>query len=269
MNTVETLDGTSPLILSMPHCGTGLPPAVAARLNETGRALADTDWWIDRLYGFAGEMDASVVKANLSRYVIDLNRDPSGQSLYPGQATTGLCPTETFEGEPLYSDGQEPTDAEIEARRQAVFAPYHDALSHAIARAKQRHGIALLYDCHSIRSVVPRLFDGTLPTVNIGTHSGRSCAPDFERTLLAVCAAQDDFSFVANGRFKGGWITRHYGDPHNGVHAIQIELAQSAYMEEAPPWTYDEGKARRLQHLLRAMLTALLETGLALAGEPR
>jgi len=256
MHVVDTTEGPSPLVLSMPHCGQDVPDPIAARLNETGRAIADTDWWIDRLYDFGADLGASVVKANLSRYVIDLNRDPSGQSLYPGQTTTGLCPTETFDDEPLYKTGQEPTPDEIEERKAEYFEPYHAALRAALARAKDAHGYALLYDCHSIRSVVPRLFEGTLPTVNIGTNAGASCAPALERAVATACEAQDAYSFVTNGRFKGGWITRHYGDPVNGVHALQVELAQSAYMAEIPPWDFMEDKAERLRGLLRDMLGA-------------
>jgi len=256
MQVVDITEGMGPLVLSMPHGGTSVPDEIAARLNETGRALADTDWWIDRLYDFGADMGASVVKANLSRYVIDLNRDPSGASLYPGQATTGLCPLETFDGEPLYLPGAEPGVAEIETRKRAYFAPYHDALRIALDRAKDRHGFALLYDCHSIRSEVPRLFEGILPTVNIGTNNGASCAPLLERSVTGTCEAQHEFTHVANGRFKGGWITRHYGDPVNGVHALQVELAQSAYMAEIPPWDFLEEKAERLRGLLRPMLEA-------------
>lgn len=256
MRVVDTTKGPGPLVLSMPHCGQGVPEGINARLNETGRAIADTDWWIDRLYNFGAEFGASVVKANLSRYVIDLNRDPSGASLYPGQATTGLCPTETFDGAPLYKPGEEPDEDEIDERKDLYFEPYHAALRDALDRAKAAHGFALLYDCHSIRSIVPRLFEGTLPTVNIGTNAGASCAPALEQAVKQACEEQDFFTHVVNGRFKGGWITRHYGDPVNGVHALQVELAQSAYMAEIPPWDFMEGKAERLRGLLRAMLGA-------------
>lgn len=256
MRVVDTTEGPGPLVLSMPHCGQDVPEAINARLNATGRAIADTDWWIDRLYDFGAALGASTVKANLSRYVIDLNRDPSGQSLYPGQATTGLCPTETFDGNPLYEPGEEPDEDEIEERKARYFEPYHAALREALARAKEAHGFALLYDCHSIRSQVPRLFEGTLPTVNLGTNAGASCAPALEKAVREVCESQDLFTHVVNGRFKGGWITRHYGDPVNGVHALQVELAQSAYMAEIPPWDFMEDKAELLRGLLRAMLEA-------------
>lgn len=254
---LEVREGASSLILSMPHGGRELVPGLAERLTEAGRALADTDWWIERLYDFAGDLDASVVRTQLSRTVIDVNRDPSGASLYPGQATTGLCPTETFDGVPLYGDGAAPDAGEIADRTQRYFAPYHAALAAQIERAKAAHGYALLYDCHSIRSVVPRLFEGALPVFNIGTNEGASCAPGVQQAIADVCAATEGYSHVVNGRFKGGWITRHYGRPDAGVHAVQMELAQHAYMDEAPPWTFDEAKAARLRPVLRAVLQAM------------
>lgn len=254
---VVATPGAGPLVLSMPHCGTEIPEDLADRFNALGRGVPDTDWWIDRLYDFGAALDASVVRATLSRYVIDLNRDPSGQSLYPGQATTGLCPAETFDGEPIYRAGAEPDAGEIEARKAAYYNPYHDALRAALDRAKAAHGYALLYDCHSIRSVVPRLFEGRLPVVNIGTNSGQSCAAGLEAAVAGVCAAQTAFSHVVNGRFKGGWITRHYGRPAEKVHALQVELGQVAYMAEAPPWTFDDDKAEALRGLLRPMLEAM------------
>ncbi len=257
MRVVDVTSGISPLVLSMPHCGTHLPEGVAGCLNKLGQGVPDTDWWIDRLYDFADEFHATTVRANLSRYVIDLNRDPSGNSLYPGRTTTGLCPVETFEGEPIYLPDREPTTDEIDARRRDYFDPYHHALEEALAHAKRAHGFAVLYDCHSIRSVVPRLFDGTLATINIGTNGGASCAPVLEHAVVAECAAQDEFSHVVNQRFKGGWITRHYGQPSNGVHALQVELTQSAYMEEVPPWTFDDTKAHRLRTVLKAMVNVL------------
>ena len=256
MHVVDVTKGSGPLVLSMPHCGMELPSDIVARLTNRGRAIDDTDWWIHKLYNFAAELEATTVQANLSRYVIDLNRDPSGKSLYPGQATTGLCPTETFNGEPLYQPGLGPSAQEIDNRKGTYFEPYHQALDAALASAKEKHGYALLYDCHSIRSVVPRLFDGPLPTVNIGTNSGASCSDRLETAVVRACQGQSEFSHVANGRFKGGWITRHYGQPQNRVHALQVELTQSAYMEEVPPWTFDEKRADHLRALLRMMLHA-------------
>jgi len=264
---IEIHEGRSPLILSMPHCGHGLAPGLEPRLSDAGRARADTDWWIERLYGFYPELDASMVRSELSRLVIDLNRDPSGRSLYPGQNTTGLCATETFDGEAIYQVGGEPDDAEIAGRIRDYFDPYHRALSDLIARTAGRHGFALLFDCHSIRSVVPRLFDGTLPDFNIGTDSGKSCAPVFERIMTGAVRRAPEYSVVANGRFTGGWITRHYGNPAANVHAVQLELAQSTYMLEAPPWTYDEARAARLHDVLRAMLRELVDWSVQHLGE--
>jgi formiminoglutamase len=255
---LEIREGGGPLVLSMPHGGLELTPGLEARLSALGRGLGDTDWWIERLYDFPDALDASVVRTRLSRTVIDVNRDPSGASLYPGQATTGLCPVVSFDGLPLYRDGAEPDEAEIAERRERYFAPYHAALAAQIARAKATHGYALLYDCHSIRSQVPRLFEGDLPDFNIGSNSGTSCAPALEAAVAEVCAGADGYGHVVNGRFKGGWITRSYGDPANGVHALQMELAQRAYMEETPPWTFDEAKAARLRPVLRRVLEALL-----------
>lgn len=263
---IDVREGDSALILSIPHGGTEIPPEVAASLNQTGMAVSDTDWWMARLYGLADDLKPSVVQTRLSRYVIDVNRDPSGVSLYPGQATTGLCPTTTFDGAPLYKPGMEPDDNEIGRRCETYFAPYHDTLAAEIERVRKRHGYALLYDCHSIRSVVPRLFDGTLPVFNIGTNSGTSCAPDIESGVVSACAAAADMTHVVNGRFKGGWITRTYGRPADDVHAVQMELAQSAYMLEAPPWTYDDAAADRTWPVLRQVLENMIEAGTRLYG---
>lgn len=253
--------GTSPLILSIPHAGRELTAGLFERLTDTGRSLLDTDWWLERLYAFAGDgLGASVLSANLSRYVIDLNRDPSGAPLYPGQATTELVPTTTFDGEPIYKPGHEFQVGEIAERRKLYFDPYHVALTAEIARVKAAHGVALLYDCHSIRSVVPRLFSGTLPVFNLGTNSGRSCAPSLKAAIAEVIEAAEanGFSHVINGRFKGGWITRAYGDPANGVHTVQMELACRAYMDETPPFAYDAGKAATAQTVLREVLDTML-----------
>lgn len=257
MITIDVEERGTPLLLSLPHTGTGLPEGLAERLTDAGRALVDTDWHVDRLYAFADAMGATTVKAGFSRYLIDVNRDPSGRSLYPGQATTELCPTTTFDGEPLYLEGEEPDAAEIEARRRDWFDAYHAALAAQIDRLRARFGTVLLYDCHSIRSVVPRLFKGTLPVLNLGTNEGRSCSPALRDRLIKVMAESGQ-THVADGRFKGGWITRHYGDPANGVEAVQMELAQAAYMDEAPPWPYRPDLAAKLEPTLRRLLETML-----------
>jgi formiminoglutamase len=241
----------------MPHPGTGLPDEVHAALNETGRAVPDTDWRMRQLYAFTECFQPTIVEAHLSRYVIDLNRDPSGVSLYPGQATTDLVPTTTFDGAPIWTTP--PTEAEIARRRAAYFQPYHDALEAEIARVKAAHGWCLLWDCHSIKSAIPRLFPGTLPTLNLGTNNGASCAPAVEAAAVTAMARQP-LTQVANGRFKGGWITRHYGRPDAHVHAIQMEIALSAYLtEEAPPWSFDDAKAASLQGALASIIAAALD----------
>ena len=255
MNAFEIRQGDSPVILAMPHTGTFVPPYILERLTPLGRTLSDTDWHIERLYD--GLLPgATVVRALFHRYVIDANRDPSGASLYPGQNTTGLVPLTDFDGKPLWIE--EPDAGEIEARRKAWHEPYHAALSAEIERVLSRHGIAVLYDCHSIRSEIPFLFEGTLPDFNIGTNGGRSCAPRFEAAVAAICAQQPGMTSILNGRFKGGWTTRHYGVPASGVHAIQMELAQKTHLaSEALPFAYDETRAAALRQPLREILKTL------------
>jgi formiminoglutamase len=259
---LEIARGEAPLLVSIPHTGTDIPPDIEASLVSPWLARKDTDWWIERLYDFAGALGATVVRTKLSRTVIDVNRDPSGASLYPGQATTELCPTTTFDGEPLYRPGREPDAAEIARRRDLYFEPYHAALCAEIERLRRRHQRIVLYDCHSIRSRVPRLFEGELPHMNIGTNSGVSCDPALQRGIEDICAGST-FSWVANGRFKGGWITRRYGRPADGVHAVQMELACRSYMEEPPivsegtwPTSFNEAVARTMRKVLTEIIGA-------------
>lgn len=263
MSAVEVLRGDSPVVLGMPHAGLHLPEAALGALNETGRALADTDWNIDRLYG--GLLPgATVVRAMFHRYVIDANRDPSGASLYPGQATTGLCPLTDFDGAALYRNDWQPDEAEVARRLRAFHAPYHAALEAELDRVRKRHGLAILYDCHSIRSRIPFLFDATLPDFNIGTHDGAACSLEIEQAVRDICGRAQGFTSVVNGRFKGGWTTRHYGRPAAGIHVIQMELAQKTYMDEAAPWTYRSDRAARLRPHLRTILETL--DGMARSG---
>ena len=255
--------GGGPVVLAIPHTGTHVPEGVWDRLNGTGRALADTDWHVERLYDGLLE-GATTVRMAVHRYAIDVNRDPSGASLYPGQNTTGLVPLTDFDGRPIWTE--EPDAAEIERRRASLHAPYHAALAAEVERVRARHGVAILHDCHSIRSRVPHLFEGRLPDLNLGTDGGRTCAPEIEAAAAAVCEGEKDFTSVLNGRFRGGWTTRRYGRPGEGVHAIQMEIAQSAYLAaEAPPWAYDEARAGRLRPVLGAILTRLAELAPTLA----
>lgn len=254
MTPVLVEQGDSPVILGLPHTGTWLPPEIFARLNARGQVLADTDWHVERLY--AGLLPGvTTVRATFHRYVIDANRGPEDESLYPGQNTTGLVPLTDFDGEPIWTEA--PDAAEVQRRLAACHAPYHAALAAEIARVKARHGVAILYDCHSIRSHIPFLFPGTLPDFNIGTNLGTTCDPRIEATVRDICAATA-YSSVLNGRFKGGWTTRHYGQPGTGVHAIQMELAQATHLaSEAPPFAYDEHKAAKLRKPLAEILRAL------------
>jgi formiminoglutamase len=257
--------GEAPLVVSLPHTGTEIPAEFESRLVSPWLARKDADWWIDRLYDFAADLGATVVHTAISRTVIDVNRDPSGASLYPGQATTELCPTTTFDGEPLYRVGGEPDVAEISERRTRFFEPYHAALRSEIERLRAKHDRIVVYDCHSIRSVIPRLFEGTLPNFNIGTNSGASCNPALTSMIEAICG-ETAFSRVANGRFKGGYITRSLGRPEAGVHAVQMELACRGYMQEPLgavaegqwPTPYDESYAAPMRTALTRIIEACL-----------
>ena len=255
-HTLQT--GTTPLVISVPHAGTALPPELAARFTPLALRLPDTDWHVDKLYDFAPALGVTMIVARHSRYLIDLNRPPDDAALYGAAAKTGLCPTHSFAGEPLYRDGAtELAPAEIEQRRAQYWQPYHDALAALLSEARRRHGFALLLDAHSIRSVVPRLFDGRLPDVNVGTYDGRSCAAAVTEAVRNCLAAAPRWSQVIDGRFKGGHITRHFGRPHERVHALQIELAQSGYMDESGS-AYEPARAAPLQALLREIVGALL-----------
>ena len=259
---LTVVEGSSRLIVASPHTGTDIPADIEARMISPWLARKDADWWVDRLYDFAAGMGATTVRTAISRSVIDVNRDPSGASLYPGMTTTGLCPTETFDGEPLYLAGQAPDEREIARRRATWFDPYHAALANQIARLR-RSSPVVLYDAHSIRSVVPRLFEGELPQFNIGDNGGVTCDPALTGAVESACAATG-LDHVVNGRFKGGWTTRHYGRPADGVHAIQMELADRGYMVDPDgevseanwPSPYEPARAETMRGHLRAILTA-------------
>ena len=252
----EVIRGDGPIVLGMPHGGTFVPDAIFARLNARGQGLDDTDWHIDHLYSDLLP-DATIIRSNVHRYVIDANRDPAGASLYPGQNTTALCPLTDFDGQEIWQAGQHPSEDEIEARRVAYHAPYHAALAEELERIRARHGVAVLYDCHSIRSVIPYLFAGTLPINNVGTNGGETCATEIETAVHDICLKAEPDETVLNGRFKGGWTTRHYGQPKRGVHAIQMETAQRAYMDEYAPWTFRPDLAERLRPVLSDVLKTL------------
>lgn len=264
MAVFEVRQGTSPLVLGFPHTGTDVPSGIWSRLNENGQILADTDWHIHRLYdGLLPEI--TTVRATFHRYVIDANRDPSGSSLYPGQNTTDLVPLTDFDNAPIWRDGKAPDEADTALRLAEFHAPYHAALATELERVKAIHGIAVLYDCHSIRSTIPFLFNGKLPDFNIGTNNGQTCAPEIETATVAATEAATAYTSVLDGRFKGGWTTRHYGQPENGIHAIQMELAQSTYLTtESVPFAYDQTKADALRVHLKDILERIENAALAL-----
>lgn len=265
--TIEVHRGTAPLIVAFPHSGLDLPDDFLPALVSPWQARRDADWWIDRLYAFATGLGATTVRTTISRTVIDVNRDPSGASLYPGQATTGLCPTTDFDGAPLYRDGGPHAD-EIARRRALYFDPYHAALSAEIAWLRGTHERVVLYDAHSIRSRIPRLFDGELPQFNIGTNDGATCDPALADTVTGLCE-RSGHGYVLNGRFKGGWTTRHYGRPADGIHAIQMELAMRGYMAEPALPTPDNWPAPiDRDPVIRPILIDILTTCLAFAKGP-
>ncbi len=247
--------GNGPLLVSMPHVGTNLPPAVQEKLTEQGRKVTDTDWHLDKLYDFLADMGVSILMAHNSRSVIDLNRDAGGKLLYPGQNETELCPTTSFDNQPLYQKGLAPDQAEILRRKDIYWQPYHDKISRELDRIKAQFGYALLWDAHSIQSHVPRFFEGVLPDLNLGTGNGTACAAEMAQKLCAI-AKESDFSAVLNGRFKGGYITRHYGNPAQNIHAFQLEISQITYMDEEPTFAFQEERAKKLRPTLKKMIEA-------------
>lgn len=251
--------GTTPLLVSVPHVGTFIPDVLLQRLAPRAQATEDADWHLDRLYAFVRERGASLIVPRHARYVIDLNRPPENAPMYPGVNNTELCPTRFFTGEPLYLEGQAPAPTEVARRIEAFWRPYHDAVRAELQRLRAEHGHAILFDGHSIKSELPWLFDGRLPDLNLGTVDGTSCAPSLRAALAAVLAAPSRYTQVVDGRFKGGYITRHYGRPHEGVHAVQLEMCWRCYMAaEAPPHAYDEARAAEVKPLLERLVDAML-----------
>jgi len=255
--------GTAPLLVSFPHAGTEIPDAIAARMTPEALQRADVDWHLPQLYDFVHAMGASTIAARFARHVVDLNRPPEDTSLYPGQDVTGLLPLDTFRKQPLYQAGQAPDAAEVQQRRATYWQPYHDRLRAELQRLRKAHGSVVLWDAHSIASVMPRFFDGRLPDLNLGTADGRACAPALQAAVEAEMAAQGregpQFTHISNGRFKGGHITRHYGQPSSGIHALQLEMCQSTYMDETAPFAYRPDLAAKVQPLLERMLNAALQ----------
>jgi len=259
MNLGDLVRGDAPLVIDIPHAGTHLPAALAERLTPAARALPDTDWHVEKLLAFARDASVTMLVATHSRYVVDLNRDPSGVALYPGADNTELCPARTFANEPLYADARAPDANEVAVRRAEYFDPYHAQLAAEIERVRTRHGYAILLDAHSIRSEVPRFFAGRLPDLNLGTVDGASCAPSVQAAADEVLAGAAAFTTVVNGRFKGGYVTRHYGDPGRGVHSLQLEIAQACYMDEDPPYPWDARRASPLVEVLSRLVAPLLQ----------
>jgi N-formylglutamate deformylase len=250
--------GSTPLLISMPHVGTAIPEDQRARYHPRALQAEDTDWFLDRLYDFAAELGASLLVPTESRYLIDLNRPSDNAPMYASANNTELCPTRHFTGEPLYRAGQEPDALEVRRRVELYWRPYHDALAGELARLKAAHGHAVLFDAHSIKSELPWLFEGTLPHLNLGTVEGRSCGPSLRQALMDVLSREQRFSHVVDGRFKGGHITRGYGRPDAGVHAVQLEMCWRAYMDESPPAWNDE-RAREIRPVLTGLVRTMID----------
>ncbi|OYQ40899.1 N-formylglutamate deformylase [Rhodoferax sp. TH121] len=257
--TFTLTPGSSPLLVSFPHVGTEIPPSLQDRLVPRALATEDTDWHLEALYAFVRAMGAGTIVPRHARYVVDLNRPPENEPMYPGVNNTELCPTRFFSGEPLYREGQTPTEAEIAERVDTYWRPYHDALHAELQRLRSVHGHAVLFDAHSICSVLPWLFDGQLPDLNLGTVNGSSASPTLREQLSKVLQSQSDFTQVVDGRFKGGYITRHYGRPAENIHAIQLEMCWRCYMAEQPPYAIDPARAATLLPVLRALVQTMLD----------
>lgn len=251
-------EGRAPLMVSIPHSGTHVPASVATRLTPQARALPDTDFHLEALYDFAEELGASLIVATHSRYVIDVNRPSAGLNVLDGERVTGVCPIETFDGCPIYEAGGYPDAEEIDARRAAIWQPYHATLAREMQRIRQRYGVAVLWDAHSLRSQLPRYFEGKLPDINIGTHKGSSCDDALSSALFGIASEAEGFTASINGRFTGGYITRHYGRPAENMHALQCEITHRSYMQEQPPYRYLAAKAARIRPHLRRMVEAAL-----------
>lgn len=250
--------GRTPLLISMPHVGTTIPENIAGEMTDAALMKADTDWHLPLLYNMAEQLGASLISAEYSRYVIDLNRPQEDSNLYPGQDTTGLCPIDTFAKQALYKAGREPDESEIARRVAQYWQPYHRQLNQELERLRALHGIAILWDAHSIAAVVPRFFEGKLPDFNFGTADQRSCSLELQNALERLMKKSASFSYVMNGRFKGGYITRHYGQPANHIHAVQLEMSQCVYMNETAPFEFRSDLAARVQPLLSELLSTCL-----------
>lgn len=251
--------GSGPLLISVPHVGTRLPVDQKHRYLPRALDVEDTDWHLERVYAFAKDLGASLIVPRYSRFLIDLNRAPDNTPMYAGANNTELCPTRFFTGDPIYHDGQAPDAVEIARRRQTYWQPYHDALAQELSRIQAEHGHAVLFDGHSIKSELPWLFEGKLPDLNLGTVNGASCAPDLRAALMQVLQAQERFTQVTDGRFKGGHITRQHGQPHKAIHAIQLEMCWSTYMQEVPPYALDPARTAELGPTLRALVQTMLD----------
>lgn len=261
--------GETPVLLSIPHVGTEIPPDLAAQMTDAALAVADTDWHLDRLYHFAPALGIGFLKATHSRYVVDLNRDPAGTVLYAGADNTELCPLTTFDRQPIYKPGREPDPDEVERRIETYWRPYHERLQRELTALRDRFGVAVLFDAHSIRSEVPRFFEGRLTDFNIGTGGGVTASPKLVGRVMNVLSTNETYTSVLDGRFKGGYITRTYGRPEDGIHTVQLELSQATYMDEDPPFRYRDDRVAQVRPRIERLLGAILEWSWEQAKGPK
>ncbi len=256
MNTSYTLTkGQVGVLISMPHNGQAIPDDIANTMTENGKSVADTDWYMDKLYDFSQQLGAYTLVPKYSRYVIDLNRSTTNENLYPGANSTELCPTSAFDLSPLYLTDQQPTQDEINRRITLYWQPYHQAIQNTLAEMKQQYKQVILLEAHSILSHVPRFFEGQLPDFNFGTVDGKSCSDELINQVNSLDFSP--YSIITNGRFKGGYITRAYAQPENNIHTLQLELSQHTYMNE-PTDIYNIEKAQQVKKKLQMLVQCLI-----------
>jgi N-formylglutamate deformylase len=246
-----------PIVISVPHAGTAFPDDIQSELKTSLLPPDDTDWFVHQLYDFAAELGIPVLKANYSRWVVDLNRNPDSSPLYhDGRVLTGLCTTTTFLGESIYIDERtEINPAEVARRKTRYFEPYHEALQQLLDATKARFGRVLLWDCHSIRRVVSAIHDGPFPDLILGSADQTSASAVLIEQALHELGG-GPHSLKHNTPFKGGYITRHFGRPAEQQHALQLEMSKDVYMDDAEQ-QYDQPRATQIRAILRQTLLML------------
>lgn len=262
MNSFRLIQPTAPkvpILLSVPHCGTEFPQELKGQYKQhLINAPDDTDWFVNRLYDFAASMGITMIHSTFSRWVIDLNRDPESKPLYTdGRIITALCPSTTFAGESIYNDERKEVDqAEVKRRLGIYYAPYHDQLAKKIFELKNKFGKVLLWECHSIRKFVPTVHTEKFPDLILGSNDGKSAAPGIIETTLEHLG-KSPFTLKHNHPFKGGYITRHFGNPSENAHALQLEMTKVNYMDDSE-LNYDGARAEAVRKVLMKVFSELI-----------